>query len=210
MSQSALKLVAREDGDKQRALEAALAQIWGEMLGLDRVGRNDNFFALGGHSLLLITLIERMHRIGLTADVRALFAAPTLQALAVQVGAGTGAVAIPENAIEPGCAHIVPKMLPLVALTQADIDRIVAAVPGGTANIQDIYPLAPLQEGFLFHYLLQNEGDVYLTWTLLASDSRERIDRMNILRASLWGMSRAVPVSGLWPGHPARSVRTSR
>ena len=159
------------------AVEAALAQIWGEMLGLDRVGRNDNFFALGGHSLLLITLIERMHRIGLTADVRALFAAPTLQALAVQVGAGTGAVAIPENAIEPGCAHIVPKMLPLVALTQADIDRIVAAVPGGTANIQDIYPLAPLQEGFLFHYLLQNEGDVYLTWTLLASDSRERIDR---------------------------------
>jgi acyl-CoA synthetase (AMP-forming)/AMP-acid ligase II/aryl carrier-like protein len=60
------------------ATEAALAQIWAEMLKLERVGRHDHFFELGGHSLLAVRLIERMRREGLHGDVRALFATPTL------------------------------------------------------------------------------------------------------------------------------------
>ncbi|HET7460272.1 MAG TPA: amino acid adenylation domain-containing protein, partial [Longimicrobium sp.] len=57
-------------------VEAALAEIWAEMLGLERVGRWDHFFELGGHSLLAIKLIERMRRAGLHTDVRALFTTP--------------------------------------------------------------------------------------------------------------------------------------
>jgi amino acid adenylation domain-containing protein len=63
-------------------VESTLARIWSEVLKIEQVGRNDNFFELGGHSLLAVTVIERMRRAALDVDVRALFATPTLAALA--------------------------------------------------------------------------------------------------------------------------------
>ena len=89
--------------------------------------------------------------------MRALFATPTLAALAATVGRHREVV-VPPNVITADDKTITPEMLPLVELTQADIDRIVAQVPGGVANIQDIYPLSPLQEGILFHHLLASAG----------------------------------------------------
>jgi aryl carrier-like protein len=63
-------------------VETTLARIWADVLKIEQVGRHDNFFELGGHSLLAVTVIERMRRADLDLDVRALFATPTLAALA--------------------------------------------------------------------------------------------------------------------------------
>ncbi|WP_025168350.1 AMP-binding enzyme, partial [Pseudomonas syringae] len=136
--------------EPQGAAEIILAKIWSDLLNIERVGRHDHFFELGGHSLLAVSLIERMRQAGLSANVRTLFSQPTLAALAAASGAVDDLV-IPANGIPVDCQRITPDMLPLVDLTQELIDQVVACVPGGAANVQDIYPLAPLQEGILYH-----------------------------------------------------------
>ena len=60
-----------------------LAEIWAELLGVDRVGAEDNFFELGGHSLLATQLITRLRdvfRVELPLGI--LFQAPTVSAIA--------------------------------------------------------------------------------------------------------------------------------
>src|SRR5262249_39596589 len=64
---------------------------------------------------------------------------------------------------------------PLVTLSSKEMETLVRSVPGGESNVQDIYPLAPMQEGILFHYLLGREGDPYLLTWLLSFDSRDRV-----------------------------------
>jgi len=71
---------------------------------------------------------------------------------------------------------ISPDMLTLVNLSQEEIDSIIAEVPQGIVNIQDIYPLAPLQEGILFHHLLDTRGDTYLLRSVLAFENRAYLD----------------------------------
>ncbi|MBB4636054.1 non-ribosomal peptide synthetase [Longimicrobium terrae] len=86
-------------------LENALAAVWAEVLGVERVGRNDGFFELGGHSLLAVTLIVRMRAQGLRADVRALFATPTLAEFAAALGTAPEEVAVPANLIRTAAAR---------------------------------------------------------------------------------------------------------
>jgi len=79
------------------AVEERLAQIWAKVLKVERVGRNDHFFELGGHSLLAIRLIERMGRRGLYVEVRELFTAPTLTALAARAHHESHQIEIPPS-----------------------------------------------------------------------------------------------------------------
>ncbi|RJF52836.1 amino acid adenylation domain-containing protein [Serratia inhibens] len=189
-------------------LETLLAGIWCELLGVKRVGRHDNFFELGGHSLLAVKLMAQLRRCGLAAGVQTLFTAPTLSALAQAMGAQQE-VSVPTNRIDADSEHITPEMLPLATLSQADIDQVVAQVPGGVANVQDIYALSPLQEGILFHHLMAEQGDPYQLSAVLRFDSRARlddwlaamqqvIDRHDILRTAFVCEGISSPVQVVW------------
>ncbi|WP_419735511.1 amino acid adenylation domain-containing protein [Pseudomonas sp. COR18] len=74
----------------QTALEQALAGIWQEVLKVDRVGLGDNFFDLGGHSLMATQVISRVRQ-GLDVELplRTLFEADNLAEFAERVAQGT-------------------------------------------------------------------------------------------------------------------------
>ncbi|KAG0197423.1 hypothetical protein BGX28_009095, partial [Mortierella sp. GBA30] len=166
----------QEYEDPQGEVELALAAIWSELLRVERVGRHDSFFALGGHSLLMVQLIARLHRLGYSVSVHAIFESPTLSVLAQSIGHHVDVV-IPPNLITRDTTKITPEMLPLVDLDQKDIDQIVDHVPGCVANIQDIYALSPLQDGILFHHLMAKNADPYLLYTVMSFDNRKSLDR---------------------------------
>ena len=200
---------ARQDYEEpQGETEIAVARIWTELLHLDRVSRNDNFFALGGHSLLVVQMVERLRRIGLTFTVSALFKTPTLGALVQSLDVHKPREA-PTNLIMPHTTIITPDMLPLISLSQTDIDHIVNLVPGGVSNVQDIYALSPLQEGILFHHLLASEGDPYLNIGLVAFETREllgkylgaiqmAVNRHDILRTAILSENLSTPAQVVW------------
>ena len=79
----------------QTELEKTIAGVWQGMFGLDRVGIEENFFDLGGHSLLLVQMHGRL-RAALESDfpIVTLFAHPTVRSLARHLGdASLGAAA---------------------------------------------------------------------------------------------------------------------
>ncbi|PHM74457.1 non-ribosomal peptide synthetase [Xenorhabdus kozodoii] len=192
--------------------EIVLATLWRELLGIARISRHDSFFALGGHSLLGVRMIERLRSLGLTLAARNLFLCPVLSELA-QTLAQHQSVTVPPNVITPATSVLTPAMLPLIDLTQPDIDHIVEQVPGGIANIQDIYALSPLQDGILFHHLLAKEGDPYLlAYPMIFADRalldhylaavQQVLDRHDILRTAFIWQGLSTPAQVVWRQAP--------
>ncbi|HEV7515702.1 MAG TPA: SDR family NAD(P)-dependent oxidoreductase, partial [Thermoanaerobaculia bacterium] len=87
--------------------EEKMAALWGELLGIEPIGAHDDFFQLGGHSLLGLQLVARIQAgLGVELPLRTLFEAPTLAELAARV----------EAELRAGAGRVTP---PLVRLAPA-------------------------------------------------------------------------------------------
>jgi amino acid adenylation domain-containing protein/non-ribosomal peptide synthase protein (TIGR01720 family) len=86
--------------------ELTLSRIWSELLGVPNVGADDNFFALGGDSILAIQVIARARREGLRLTVRQFLSHPTVSALAGSAGAA--GIALAEQGPVVGEAPLTP------------------------------------------------------------------------------------------------------
>ncbi|MEL6558317.1 MAG: amino acid adenylation domain-containing protein [Bacteroidota bacterium] len=186
-------------------LEIQLAEIWQELLSVERVGIHDNFFELGGHSLLTVRLIAKIGDIGFQVDVSDVFAYPTISSVIPRLTSAADIYQVPENGIEAGCEYITPEMVNLVDLNKEELEKIMDQIPA--ANIQDIYPLSPLQKGFYFHHLMidRTKGDPYVLFNSLSFTSSAKrsefieglkfvINRHDVLRTCVLSKELSQPV----------------
>ncbi|HEX7331315.1 MAG TPA: amino acid adenylation domain-containing protein [Pyrinomonadaceae bacterium] len=122
--------------------EQILAEVWAEVLGLERVGIRDNYFDLGGDSIRSLRVMSKAQERGLTITLEDLFDYSTIERLAE--------VCDPEApATETNAA------LPPFSLI-SDEDR--SLLPNG---IEDAYPLTRMQAGMVFHTEFSPETPVY-------------------------------------------------
>ncbi|MEO8429883.1 MAG: amino acid adenylation domain-containing protein [Acidobacteriota bacterium] len=114
--------------------EKVLAGIWKELLRLDRVGTDDNFFSLGGHSLLLIQVSFRLRTsLGVDLPLRFFFELPTISALGRAIDdAGSGLRGLPEAS---SIRQAAPGSPPPVSFAQQRLWLIEQLDPGNTAYV---------------------------------------------------------------------------
>ena len=121
--------------------EASLAAIWCRVLGVDRVGRHDNFFDLGGDSIRSVQILGQAREAGFVLTLQDLFRNPVLAELAEVIEGGA------EEAVEQ---HREPFSL----MSSRDRERL----PEG---LVDAYPMAELQVGMVYEMELDPDRRPY-------------------------------------------------
>jgi len=126
---------------------AKLADIWGEILGIDGIGIDDDFFALGGHSLNAVRMFGRIRKeYGVNLPLATLFEAPNVDKLAaiVSAEAGLGANTSEDGESQPPLKS--KPWSPLVVISKgSEYVRPLFFIHGAGGNILNFRPLA----GFL-------------------------------------------------------------
>src|SRR5579859_6460059 len=152
--------------------ERLLAGVWQEVLGINRVGRNDNFFHLGGDSLRSIEVRARARKRGLDVPLQEIFRRQTLRGLAAVAGRSP-------DAPQP--------LAPFALIDSRDRLRL-------PSDAENAYPLSRLQAGLHYHSEAGSDYTVYLNSLRIGcrfdfAALREAVDAMTarhpILRTSV-------------------------
>ncbi|MFJ8910220.1 non-ribosomal peptide synthase/polyketide synthase [Amycolatopsis sp. NPDC102389] len=178
-------------GDAPRTpREELLASLVAGVLGLEKVGVHDDFFRLGGDSIVAMQLVGRVRSAGLLLSPRDVFRHRTVAALA-EVSAVRLDAAAPESG------------KPLLELDAAERAEILDVA----ADTAEVWPLTPLQAGLLFHATMDGDGpDVYtvqvsfdlsgpLDPARLREAAQSLVDRHAVLRTGYRYLASGRPVA---------------
>ena len=127
--------VKRSPGDET---QSRLLQIWQDVLGVEDIGIDDNFFRLGGDSILSIRIVSRLLQAGFDIGPNDIFEAPTIELLAARIGRATA------------------KLPQVTVVPKEEQDRVKRKY--GESAIS-AFPLTQTQMAFLFAYLSRGEAD---------------------------------------------------
>jgi len=147
-------------------IEEILAAVWAQVLGVDRVGIHDDFFVLGGDSIVSLRLVALARQRGANLTIEQLFSHPSIAALGLLLG--------PANA----GMSAAPVLAPFSLLAEGIQERL-------PAGIVDAYPLTRLQLGMLYHMRLHPESPAYhnvSSWHLKGPFAPELL-RQSVARA---------------------------
>lgn len=167
------------------AVEETLTAIWAEVLALKQISVFDNFFELGGDSIRSILVVTKARKVGLHFTTKQMFQYQTIAELA-QI-ADTASVLRTRQDLEVNSS--------LIGETDRQkIEQFMRANP----NIENVYPLGPLQQRMLSRFLSHPEPGLYsiqqvdamqtnLNVPLFKQAWQHVVDRHPILRTSfLW------------------------
>ncbi len=196
-------------------VEEMVAEVFADVLGVERVGLDDDFFELGGNSLVATQVVSRL---GVAADttvpVRALFEAPTVAALAARVEQGSGAAARPAlvastrpsrvplslaqqrmwflNRFDSeSTAYNIPFALRLSGRLDVDaLQRAVSDVIERHETLRSVYPDSP--EGP--HQVIVPMSEVPTTLEVIDTDAESVTARVLELLASTFDVTTQVPL----------------
>jgi len=141
VSLAATSTPARTDTERQ------LCAIWKHVLDIENVGIDDNFFSVGGDSILAIKVVAQARHHDLQFSVKELFHCQTIKALATLVE--TRSV---QNDELIACD-------PFALLTEFEKTKLQSAIESDA--IEDAFPLTVLQQGMVFHHQIAYEQGIY-------------------------------------------------
>ncbi|MBG4856127.1 non-ribosomal peptide synthase/polyketide synthase [Pseudomonas aeruginosa] len=171
LDRKALPKIEAEDGLGEYVAPASeperqLAAIWADVLGRERVGVTDNFFALGGDSIVSIQVVSRARQAGLQLSPRDLFQLQNIRKLAERCSAAAP-VAEPTSVPDGAVLH---NLLP----------QQVQALPLPHERLEHLYSLSPMQQGMLFLGLNSPDAELYINQLSIAVDG---LDPQRLQRA---------------------------
>ncbi|MEM6684173.1 MAG: amino acid adenylation domain-containing protein [Bacteroidota bacterium] len=179
----------------QSETEKELVAIWEDILGIDEVGVEDNFFDLGGDSIKNIQVINKASKYGLDLKNEDLFKHQTIQELSKNIK--FSATKTQENTEETNLA------IPSEAAIEAFLEE--NQLVDFKDNIEAVFKLTPLQLGILYEHIKATNSDLYylqsvvtieeqIDYTLFEETIAALVQRYDALRTGVFYQNIANPL----------------